>query len=464
MSPSECPSDPRFTHVPELGELLGEVEALLRDYVVMGESERVVCSVWVAHTWTFSAWMVTPYLLVTSATASAGKTTLLELIGLVVHSALHSDNTSAAVLFRLTDGEAKPRTTLLLDEADAQMNANTKGDEAKQAEFRSIINGGFRRSGAVARTVGPNHEAKRFPTFYPKAIAGIGSFLSEATMTRTLPIRLQRKTRNEKTLPFRAKKYTPRGQALRERLALWAEHVDRGRLADMEPVELDELSDRQKDMTEPLLALADFAGGDWPERARAALLEMLADVSSEPGDEGVQLLADIRGVFERYNDKDRISSAELADALASDQEGNWAWWHDPYTGATKQRAQRWLADRLRPFNITSTQIRFDDGSRKGYYQASFKDAWERYLPASDQETGSVTKHPKQTMPGKGFPGTDDPKHEGNVSDSELPENPSGASDVSLVSDKPPVPSANDPETLFESGPKRVRDSTWEPGQ
>ena len=450
--------------MPELGDLLRDIEKFLGDYVIMNESERVVCSVWVAHTWVFSAWMVTPYLLITSATASAGKTTLLELIGLVVHNALHSDNTSAAVLFRTTENEDKPKPTLLLDEADAQMNATTKGDEANQAAFRSIINGGFRRSGAVTRTVGPNHEAKRFSTFYPKAIAGIGSFLSEATMTRTLPIRLQRKTRNEKTLPFRAKKYTPRGDALRERLALWAEHVDREWLADMEPVELDELSDRQKDMTEPLLALADFAGGDWPARARAALLEMLADVSSEPGDEGVPLLADIRGVFERYNDKDRISSAELADALASDPEGDWAWWHDQYTGATKQRAQRWLADRLRPFNIRSAQIRFGSGSRKGYYRDSFEDAWERYLHGSGQETGSVTKHPKQTKLGKGFPGTDDPKHEGNVSDSELPENPSGAGDVSLVSDKPPVPSANDPETLFKSGPKRARDSTWEPGQ
>ena len=51
------------------------------------------------------------------------------------------------------------------------------------------------------------------------------------------------------------------------------------------------------------------------------------------------------------------------------------------------------------------------------------------------------------MLGKGFPGTDDPKHEGNVSDSEFPENPSGTGDVSLVSDDPPVSSANDPEAV-----------------
>jgi uncharacterized protein DUF3631 len=42
-----------------------------------------------------------------------------------------------------------------------------------------------------------------------------------------------------------------------------------------------DLNDRAADIWEPLLALAELAGGDWPERARAAAVGLTAGAQEE---------------------------------------------------------------------------------------------------------------------------------------------------------------------------------------
>ena len=70
----------------------------------------------------------------------------------------------------------------------------------------------------------------------------------------------------------------------------------------------DELFNRAADNWRPLLAIADAAGGDWPERARAAAVR---SVASEK-DEGlrIMLLADIQSIF-RTRKVDPISSDQI---------------------------------------------------------------------------------------------------------------------------------------------------------
>ena len=69
---------------------------------------------------------------------------------------------------------------------------------------------------------------------------------------------------------------------------------------------------RAADNWEPLLAVAEVAGGDLPARARQAALAACG-VEEEPS-YGAMLLADIRDVFEEKGD-DRMSSADLDAAL-----------------------------------------------------------------------------------------------------------------------------------------------------
>ena len=70
-------------------------------------------------------------------------------------------------------------------------------------------------------------------------------------------------------------------------------------MRDADPAALAVDNDRAKDMWDPLLAVADVAGGDWPERAREAGLALAEASESETAEADVKLvlLADIRDIF-----------------------------------------------------------------------------------------------------------------------------------------------------------------------
>jgi len=61
------------------------------------------------------------------------------------------------------------------------------------------------------------------------------------------------------------------------------------KLRDARPDLPSELTDRQQDGAEPLLAIADAAGGDWPEKARKALTEICTSAVALDGRLGVWL-------------------------------------------------------------------------------------------------------------------------------------------------------------------------------
>jgi hypothetical protein len=62
----------------------------------------------------------------------------------------------------------------------------------------------------------------------------------------------------------------------------------------------DGVTDRAADVWEPLLAIADAAGEDWPKLAREACTELVtAAKTTDSGSLGVRLLADLRAVFRR---------------------------------------------------------------------------------------------------------------------------------------------------------------------
>jgi Protein of unknown function (DUF3631) len=56
-----------------------------------------------------------------------------------------------------------------------------------------------------------------------------------------------------------------------------------------------EISDRQNDITEGLIVIADVAGGDWPSKVRKSLIELFS--AKEEDNVGVQLLASCRVAF-----------------------------------------------------------------------------------------------------------------------------------------------------------------------
>jgi hypothetical protein len=132
----------------------------------------------------------------------------------------------------------------------------------------------------------------------------------------------------------------------------------------------DELPDRAADAWEPLLAVADAAGGDWPARARRAAVALQADREDEES-AGLRLLADCRVVFDR-SEVDRLATDRLIEGLRDDDEAPWANLRDPLT---RER----LAALLRPFGVRSRQMKIAGAKVRGYVRETFADAWDRYL-------------------------------------------------------------------------------------
>jgi hypothetical protein len=146
-------------------------------------------------------------------------------------------------------------------------------------------------------------------------------------------------------------------------------------LADARPEIPDSLfavSDRYADCWEPLIAIADLAGGDWPRRAHDAALELAAIETHEDESIGVRLLADVERAFAKRA-VDRLPTARLIDALSDDETAPWNEWNRGQRISPRQVAQR-----LQPFGIRPRTIRLEDGTTaKGYHREQFADAWKR---------------------------------------------------------------------------------------
>jgi hypothetical protein len=351
--------------------LLDDVAAFIRRFVVMTDAQETVCSIWTLHTHAADAADYTPYLWVHSAEKQSGKTRLFEVLNLLVSNPERSDNISVAAFVHKIDRLAP---TLLLDELDATF----RGDKERAEILRGVLNSGFSRAGKYTRMVGDgvSMEPRDFSTFCPKALAGIGK-LPDTIIDRSVPIRLIRRRKEETVERFRERRVSVEATPLSERLAGWASaHLDE--LRRTEPVLPEVLSDRQQDVIEPLLALATAAGGKWPERLRRAVVEIFGSREAEDQSLGVQLLADIRSVFE---DKGvaRISSADLTEALVKLEGRPWAEFGvGNYSG--KPITPNRLARLLGRYEIGPANVRDGAVQYKGYQFEWFHDAIARYLP------------------------------------------------------------------------------------
>ena len=69
----------------------------------MTDHEFVALSLWVIHTYCFLTGDYTPYINITSATASAGKTRVLEVLELLVRNPELADSITTAALIRTVD-------------------------------------------------------------------------------------------------------------------------------------------------------------------------------------------------------------------------------------------------------------------------------------------------------------------------------------------------------------------------
>jgi hypothetical protein len=350
-----------------LGTMLTAITNAIRRHVVLSPALAIAIALWTAHTWVYEHFQNTPRLCVLSPVRRCGKSTLMALLRVLCRRALKADNISASGTFRVV--EALRPMTLLMDETDTFLPENE--------ELRGVLNSGFERDGQVIRVVeiDGEHVPVGFSTYCPVALASI-RHMPVTVADRAIRAELQRKRPDEKIEKLRLRGNKAALATLAGQLARWASD-SRDRLDD-NPATPEALDDRQGDISVPLLAIADFAGGDWPEQARAALLEIFGTDAGPDGDTGIRLLSDIRTILgdDRKSDR-KIASRDLCEQLASVEEGPWSM----FGRARKPISQEQLASLLRPYKIISGTIRLDTGKTpKGYKRAQFYEAWDRYMP------------------------------------------------------------------------------------
>ncbi len=362
----------------ELANVLDSISDFLQRYVVFSSpAQPTAIALWVAHTWALDAFEYTPYLRVDSPEKQCGKSRVLDCLELITLKAWRTISPSEAVLFREIDRDGP---TLLLDETDT-LFCNGKDDRAES--LRALLNAGFERKARVPRCVGQGSSfaVQHFAVFCAKAFAGIGS-LPDTIRDRCISIRLVRKSRDESVERFRKREAEATAAPISAALEAWAKCKEKiAALRASRPSIPDELSDRQADICEPLLAIADLAGGEWPERSRNALV-LLCAAEAEDDSLGVKLLSAIHDAFVDA-DVDRLATKELLERLINQEtDAPWAgWWeNDLRNGNTRGPAAK-LARLLKPFGIHARGTRLPDGTTpRGYLARDFREAWKRYCP------------------------------------------------------------------------------------
>jgi hypothetical protein len=347
---------------------LNATRQFIRRYVVIAEEAADFLALWVAHTWAFEAALTTPYVRVTSAERASGKTRLLEVLELLVRRGWLAVNPSAATVFRKGDTDAP---TLLLDEVD-QVSFGDRRD------LLSVLNAGYRIGVKVPRCDDKGNLTE-FDVFFPKAFAGIDDGkLPDTLYSRSVPVRLERRRPDEPIERFRHRYAEPEAEKLVKRLSGWA-IANLEALADAEPELPEELDDRSQEVWEPLLAIADLAGGDWSARARTAAVELAKAKGDSEESRGVHLLRDLHRVFEEHENPEAMFSAKLVESLNDLEESAWGGWNDGAGITTRE-----LARYLRPYGIHphDKTIRIGGALGRGYYRSSFEDAWSRYTVTS----------------------------------------------------------------------------------
>ena len=343
-------------------ELLDEISTTLKRYVVADKETLNAAALWAIFTWLVDVVSVCPIANITAPEKRCGKSVLLTALGKLAYRPLQVSNIATAALYRSIELWSP---TLLIDEVDAFLAAHE--------DARGILNAGFTRDSAVViRCVGDDHMPTAFNVWGAKALCGIGK-IADTLSDRSIPLRMRRRTAGERVENLRHSD-ARLWERLQSRLARFAQDNAEA-IGQARPEPIQGLNDRANDCWEPLLAIAEQAGGQWPKLARHAAI-ILHGLEGEAPSIGTELLADIKAIFDQKGTS-KLFSVDLLAALIDDEESPWAAWN-----RGKPMNLRQLADRVSGFGIKSKQLRIGlETGRKGYDKSDFVEAWNRYLSA-----------------------------------------------------------------------------------
>jgi hypothetical protein len=364
-----------------LGERIADaVHVFLGRFVAYpSEHARIAHTLWIMHAHLMRCWDSTPRLAFLSAEPASGKTRALEVTELLVPNPIQTVNVSPAYLFRKVGNE--DGVTILFDEIDTVFGPRAKENE----DIRGLLNAGHRRGATTGRCIVRGREVltEELPAYAAVALAGIG-WLPDTLLSRCIIVRMRRRRQGERVEQFRRRIHEADGWRIRDQIAAWASQFDTEMVwPDLPP----QITDRNADLWEPLIAVADAVGGCWPQRARVAAVTLVTEARDVEPSLGIKLLADLNIVFA---DSDELSSKAILTSLHALAESPWS----DIKG--KPLDERGLAHRLRQYGVRSKTIRTGATLFKGYLRNDFVDVWDRYAPVppgtSVTSVTSVTSH------------------------------------------------------------------------
>jgi len=353
-----CPRTEEWTMPVNGAYLLDGLLRIFHKYVVCTTDVAVAASLWCTHTWLIDSAEISPFAVITAPEPECGKTRFLSLLSEFCCRPYQVSNITQAALFRLID-ESKP--TLLIDETDTFLRGN------KQLE--GVLNASYNRGSArVPRATGATGTTD-YCTWGAKALCGIGN-LPDTIKGRGIIMTLRRKLPTEQVA-----RITPESRdyfkVIASCLARWsADNAIAIKEAQPEPAE--GINDRAQDNWRQLLAIADLAGGDWPEKARKAAKTLSADITISTC-VGAELLCDMKDLFIHVKEE-KVTTRQLIQILCLDPDKPWSkFYHGgPITA-------RQISEILQPYQIAPKTIRLPDGlTLKGYCKNQFTDAFARY--------------------------------------------------------------------------------------
>ncbi len=382
----------------EGARLLDAAREFIGRFCVFPSTECVdAVALWAAHAHMAEHFHTSPRLAMLSPEPGSGKTRVLEVLDLLTPDSMLMLSPSVAAIFRKL---AVTQVTLLFDECDAIFAK--RGDDGQNEDLRALINSGYRRGASIPRCVGPKHDVEDFKVYAATALAGLGD-LPDTIMSRSIVVRMRKRSAGERVEAFRFRVHEDPGHALRDRLARWASAV--GAVAGAAWPELPTgVEDRKAEIWEPLIAIADQAGGHWPVSARQACVAFCSATDSHRASLGVRLLDDLRTIFA---DAESLATSTILSRLcgtepySQDGDGTPVYVPDdaPWSELRgKPLDARGLARLLHRYGVTATKIKDRGKPLQGYRREDLWDAWMRYLspPPSSPEPVEPVEHPQQS--------------------------------------------------------------------
>ena len=121
--------------------------------------------------------------------------------------------------------------------------------------------------------------------------------------------------------------------------------------------------------------------------AASAAVALCADIEIEDDSFGVQLLADIKAIWDPEKLGHTLFSQEICEKLSQLEDAPWMTW-----GRNRKVPgfrPRDLGKRLRRYDITSKTVRVEEITLKGYHYEQFEDAWVGHVPEDSNQEGTI---------------------------------------------------------------------------